>query len=168
MYFDTDVEVVKSFDAFLKYDAFFGFELNNLVNIGVGFGAIKHVTIIKLLMNQYKDINFILETGDLDLTPCPSRNFSVFQSLGFKKDNTSQCVDNVVVFPSEFFCPKNYFTSELNTTENTYSIHHFDASWYPKDWALIKKKRDKKNKRENRKKRIRSFVSKIYHSFKKD
>ena len=41
LYFDTDVEIVKSFDDLLKYDAFYGFENNENINTGEGFGAIK-------------------------------------------------------------------------------------------------------------------------------
>ena len=42
IYFDTDVEVVRSFDGLLKYEAFYGFENEEYVASGLGFGAIAH------------------------------------------------------------------------------------------------------------------------------
>lgn len=38
--------------------------------------------------------------------------------------------DTIAVFPNEFFSPKSYETGEINITENTYSVHHFAASWH--------------------------------------
>ena len=39
IYFDTDVEAVRSFDELLDNPAFFGFENDRFVNTGEGFGA---------------------------------------------------------------------------------------------------------------------------------
>ena len=39
IYFDTDVEVVRSFDDLLEYEAFYGFENDQYVASGLGFGA---------------------------------------------------------------------------------------------------------------------------------
>ena len=50
VYFDTDVEVIKSIDNFLKYEAFYGFENDQYVASGLGFGAEKgHITLAKML-----------------------------------------------------------------------------------------------------------------------
>ncbi|MCD7809089.1 MAG: glycosyl transferase, partial [Erysipelotrichaceae bacterium] len=43
IYLDTDVEVIKSLDGLLNNKAYFGFEDNEHVNTGVGFGAEKKV-----------------------------------------------------------------------------------------------------------------------------
>lgn len=42
IYFDTDVEAVRSFDELLDNPAFFGFENDRFVNTGEGFGAEPH------------------------------------------------------------------------------------------------------------------------------
>lgn len=44
IYFDTDVEIIRSFDPLLSWSAFFGFETDHLINTGIGFGAWKHIT----------------------------------------------------------------------------------------------------------------------------
>lgn len=32
-------------------------------------------------------------------------------------------------YPPEYFCPINYDTGEEKVTQNTYTIHHYAASW---------------------------------------
>ena len=39
----------------------------------------------------------------------------------------------ILEFSSEYFDPKDCETYVLNTTENTYSIHHYDATWKTKN-----------------------------------
>ena len=50
IYFDTDVEVVRNFDDLLDNSAFFGFETNEYVNTGLGFGAEKENEIVKQMI----------------------------------------------------------------------------------------------------------------------
>lgn len=133
IYLDVDVEVLKSFDELLNYDSFFGFENNDYVNTGVGFGASKKNPIIKDMLDCYKDINFVLDDKTFDLTTCPVRNTSVLKKHGLKKGNKNQILDdNSAIFASEYFCPKDYYTGNISVTDNTYSIHHFNASWHTK------------------------------------
>ena len=40
IYLDTDVELIKSLDSLLEYNAFFGFEDGKYVATGLGFGAV--------------------------------------------------------------------------------------------------------------------------------
>ena len=48
-------------------------------------------------------------------------------------NNTYQEIKNVLVlYPSEFFCPKNHLTGEIELTDNTVCIHHFNGSWITK------------------------------------
>jgi len=42
-------------------------------------------------------------------------------------------VAGVKVYPTEYFCPKNYRTGVLKITPNSYTIHHYDGSWFD-DW----------------------------------
>ena len=38
----------------------------------------------------------------------------------------------MVIYPTEYFCPKDYETQEIIITPNTYTIHHYTASWHSK------------------------------------
>lgn len=40
------------------------------------------------------------------------------------------------VFPVEYFCPVAYAGSTCDITPNTYSIHHYHASWKEKSRAM--------------------------------
>lgn len=130
IYLDTDVELVQSPNRFLNYPAFFGFEGTYSVATGLGFGAEKKSVILKELMNDYQDIPFILDSGEMDLTPCPVRNTEVFLTKGLNLDGTRQVlVDGTLILPAEYLCPLDNATRILHKTKNTISIHHFDASW---------------------------------------
>ena len=56
VYFDTDVELIKSIDDLLNDKSFFGFENNEYVNTGLGFGAEKGNEIVKLMLEEYNDL----------------------------------------------------------------------------------------------------------------
>ena len=46
-----------------------------------------------------------------------------------KKNNKYQKIYDMDVYPIEYFCPLKMGTNKITITDNTYSIHHFDASW---------------------------------------
>ncbi len=132
IYLDTDVEVQKNIDEFLKYDAFFGFENGELINTGSGFGAKTNHPIVKEIMDQYENISFIKEDGSFDLLACPARNTEVFLKHGLLKNDKFQVLhEKVAILPTEYFCPINSVTKEKNITSNTYTIHWFSGSWLP-------------------------------------
>jgi hypothetical protein len=56
-------------------------------------------------------------------------------------------VSGLFIYPIEYFCPLNYYTGEMNITENTRTIHHYMASWV---------------KKENRLQALRSRIKFIY------
>ena len=149
IYLDTDVELIKSLDPFLKYSAFFGMEDNNLVATGLGFGAEKGMPLLNRLMNDYLDVPFVMSDGTLDTTSCPERNTPVFQAMGFVPENRLQILqDDVAVFPTQFFCPLSYITGKKKVTSDTVSIHWYSASW-------LSEKQLKYNKRVRKNKRLR-------------
>lgn len=133
IYLDTDVEMIRSIDDLLLNDAFFGFEDTGegdfYVSCGLGFGSIKHNPLIKKLRDYYDDISFIDSNGSLNMLPAPRHNASIFSDFGVKMNNQLQLIHNNVFYPSEFLCPKIFKSGKLIITSNTYSIHHFTASW---------------------------------------
>ena len=44
-----------------------------------------------------------------------------------------QICQNIRFYPSCYFSPKDPITGKIIITDDTYSIHHFDASWLKKD-----------------------------------
>ncbi len=134
LYLDTDVEVIKSFDNLLNNKAFMGFEKGGEVASGLGFGAEKGNKAIKYLMDWYETHNFLDENGKPVLIACPVLNTNELQKIGLKRDGSYQILLNeLVIYPVDFFCPMDYENREMNITENTYSIHHYASSWMPEE-----------------------------------
>lgn len=140
IYMDTDVEIIKNIDDFLQYDGFSGFESTTKIPTGLMASA-RHNALIKEWLEEYNGLHFIKDDGTLDLTTNVIRITNICLKHGFIPNGKLQSVDSFEFFPTEYFCPKDLDTGEINLTENTYSIHHFDASWVDNGTALIKKNR---------------------------
>ena len=131
IYLDTDVEVIRSLDGLLNNKAYFGFETEQTVNTGHGFGSEKGSPILLDLMADYQSISFLAQDGTPDTLPCPERNTAVLRRHGLVPDGSEQVLDGYIhIYPGCFFSPKDYKTGEIHCTENTFTIHHFDSSWH--------------------------------------
>lgn len=138
IYLDTDVEVIKSFDDLLEYDAFFSFENAEKINTGQGFGAVKlHKTVTAM-----KELYLALqpsEDGSYPAIVCPSLNTQALFPLGLQQNGLRQSVAGAEIFPVECFNPYDDPTGRLNVTEQTYSIHWYSKSWLSKGTILRSK-----------------------------
>ncbi len=170
IYLDVDVEIVKSFDPLLNYKAFLGFESVGFVNMGHGFGAESGNPVIRALLNSYLKLQFVKSDGSFDLTPSPQLNTkTLVEECGLKPDGTYQELCDYTVFPIEYFCPKSFVDGVIRKTKNTYSIHHFEASWYSEEqkqqllsvWEYKQKKLKREQKIAFRKK-YGGFFRKIF------
>lgn len=131
VYLDTDVEVIRNLDTLLDNRAYFGFETESTVNTGLGFGAEKGSAILRDFMEEYLGIPFYSPDGKCDVTPCPERNTAVLLAHGLLADNREQLLDGYIhIYPKTYFCPKDYKSGETFITSDTFTIHHFDASWH--------------------------------------
>lgn len=139
VYFDTDVELIKGIDDLVKLDAFLGTEEDELINTGLGFGAKKNHPMIKELMEDYHCRIFNFTDKNLYELACPILTTQIFEKYGYVKNNLFQVIKGVAVFPKEFFAPMSSQTYELNITNNTYSIHHYTASWKPLKYNYLRK-----------------------------
>ena len=161
IYLDTDVEIVRSFDDLLDNRGFAGFEAPERIALGLGFGAEAGNPVIKKIMDSYLNLHFIDEKGDLILIPSPQLNTEVFVSLGMKKDGSMQEIDKFKLFPVDYFSPKSFDDGIIRRTQNTYSIHHYDASWFTDEQQKWKQGRWASAKRNERKKRVRNMIGHV-------
>ena len=129
IYLDTDVEIIKPIDDLLCEEGFMGFDEKGIVATGLGFGAGKGNKIVGEFLKDYDDIPFVQEDGSFDLTPCPDRNTDTLKRLGMDVSDTDQTFMNMRFLPREYLCPMDYYTGKKTITKNTYSIHHYSASW---------------------------------------
>ena len=73
IYLDLDVEIIKPFDDLLDNKAFFGFENNDYVASGLGFGGEKGSTAVKSMLDEYDQ----LLDGTKDVIGCPALNTEI-------------------------------------------------------------------------------------------
>ena len=129
IYFDTDVELIKPIDELIKCGGYMGFDDNRVVSTGLGFACEKRCELVGALLSDYKDIPFVLADGTYDLTPCPERNTKTLIKLGMDIGKQNQTFMGIKMLPEDYLCPIKYYTGKKKITKNTYSIHHFCASW---------------------------------------
>lgn len=141
VYMDTDVEVLKSIDEFLKYPAFSGFEVTEAIPTGI-MAAEKGSQWAKREMEYYKDVSFILPNGGFNMKPNVQIITEHAYKIGFVPNGKFQVLNNeIAIFPKDYFCPKSYIDGQIHLTENTYTIHHFAGSWHFEDPLLLKLKK---------------------------
>lgn len=158
IYLDTDVQMIKSFDSLLNNDAFAGFEAENYVNLGVGFGAEKAHPMIKEHLDLYNHISFFNEDGSLNKVPSPkiTTKWLVSKGLVLGK-NQIETVEGLKIYPKEYFAPKSFDTGAVKITKNTFSIHQYDASWFTEEEKL----QHKKNLRHHKIQKITKFPNRV-------
>lgn len=129
IYMDTDVEVLKPLDRFLNKPAFFGFEDENYVQTGI-MASEKGNKWVKDNLDYYVGKHFVKEDGNLDMTTNVEIIMHYMQTLGLKQNNTYQEFPGLIaIYPKDYFCPKSKSDDKIHLTSNTYTIHHFAASW---------------------------------------
>lgn len=142
VYFDVDVEVIKNIDILIKKGAFLGCETDGrrfsfighkkdkiAVAPGLIIYADKNNPIIKSILDSYDKESFILKDGSLNTKTIVTRTTEVLKEKGLKDKKGIQYLENMIIYPKEYFCPLDYYTGELKIKKNTYSIHHYSASW---------------------------------------
>lgn len=144
IYLDTDVELLKTLDNLRYNHAFCGLQFPGEVNLGLGFGAAKGNEIIKFLMHRYEVMNFKLSNGVEDEIVSPVCQTADLKKLGMKDGNQLQHIADLTVYPMEVLSPKNLVTGDLNITQYSYSVHHFDGSWLDREELEKKKIRETK------------------------
>lgn len=132
LYFDTDVELIRCPDEYLKYDAFFGFENDDFINTGHGFGSITNHPTITAMLQPYLQMQPD-ENGAFHPVGCPTLNTQALVSLGLRTNGQHQNIAGAEILPSEYMNPYDDPTGRMYLTNNTISIH-----WYSKS-ALSKR-----------------------------
>lgn len=125
LYFDVDVEVIRSFDSLLTHSAFFGFETDEFINTGVGFGTEAGHPVLLAMLAAYDP----LLDGAHGTIGCPILNTQALEAFGLVKNGQTQEVGGAVIYAADYFNPYDDILGKLCKTENTYSIHWFAKSW---------------------------------------
>ncbi|MGT2941084.1 glycosyltransferase family 32 protein [Streptococcus cristatus] len=134
IYLDTDVEVIKDLTPLIENGiGFIGFQNSLEVNSGLGFAAAPENQCVKSMLDVYENRKFVLEDGSYNKVPCPAANTVGLLSRGLKigitESKSVQNLEGLRVYPEEFFNPLNADTQQLKITKDSYTIHHYTASW---------------------------------------
>lgn len=164
-YMDTDVEVVKPLDPLRVYDAVSGYESQTHILTGT-MGACCDNEWIGMLLHDYDHRHFLRKDGTCDMTT----NVIVITDLTVKKYGLhlhgQKLVfgHNMVLLPFDYLCAKDLDTGEICKTSNTYTIHHFAASWLPEDernYSRLYQKYDADFRRNGMNPKLSHYASRI-------
>lgn len=142
-YFDTDVEVIRSIDELRNNESFWGFENNQYVASGLGFGAVSKNRVVEMMIQEY----MVLYSERKEPVNCPKLNTAALVKLGLKQNGQFQKLECATVYPKDYFNPMNSLTGQITISSNTYTIHRYTMS------ALSKRKK------------IRTRITRIFRRF---
>ena len=147
IFLDTDVLMVKPFDDLIEYPSFWGFAESKLIE-PVVIGAEKGNPIIRDIVKYYQSFTDVKEIQFVEI---PRVITPVFEKHGLnvQKFNIPQKLDNAIIFPSDFFCPMPFEKADTNdyysfATNNTYTIHLWNAAWFDDPFRFFWNNRWKK------------------------
>lgn len=135
IYFDTDVEVFKSFDDLLEHESLWGFEEKNYIATST-IGAQKGNKLIGEFLELYRDKCFIKNDGSFDDFTNVAMVTDMLKNKGIKLDGTYQSIEGATIYSQTYFSPYDYINCRKIITEDTYCMHHFYKSWLPTSTRL--------------------------------
>ena len=142
IYLDTDVELLRRIPNEVLKTGYFAKETETTIATGLGFACHPKCKLIKKMLDEYNDISFLKENGEFNLTTCLEHNQNALRKIGIEITKETDNIKGIPVFSSEFFCGYDIHNNHYMITNNTISVHHYNASWVsPKNKAILRVKR---------------------------
>lgn len=135
LYFDIDVEVIKSLDNIIERGPFMGIETSAswegkpMVAPGLGLGIEAGHPFYENMLRAYDHLEYRKADGSFDNTTIVSYTTRELYAHGMVASESLQEVDGIWIYPADFFCPMDSTTGITTITKRTVSIHHYDCSW---------------------------------------
>jgi mannosyltransferase OCH1-like enzyme len=147
IYFDTDVEVIRPLDDIIERGNFMGFETDPKsqlkedaseasVNPGLGMGVAPGLGLIKKMLDFYEGRHFEFIPGGIGQLTIVHIATEVLRKAGLKQQQGIQQVDDMWIYPAEYFCPINLKTGRIHVRPNTRTIHHYAGTWQDKHFSF--------------------------------
>lgn len=129
IYLDLDVELLRPWDELLSFPFFCGYENDNQVSFGLGFGAEKGNAIIRELIETYDNMLFPnVEAGE-KLIPCPVYQTDILKKHGLICNGKSKNYNKFLVLSEVYLNPVNNMIGIGRVHKESFSIHHYAGSW---------------------------------------
>lgn len=129
IYLDTDVELVNNLDDLLYQEGFAGFESNEYVNLGLGFGAAKGLSVMKEMLDAGENMEFYDKQGRLNMLTCPVWQTRLLKQKGLLTNGEYQIIEGLTILPEKVLSGKSFSTRRIRLAPYTKAIHHYDGSW---------------------------------------
>ncbi len=137
IYLDTDVELLKPLDDILAQGGFMGFEKNTnaqkgemlKIALGLGFAVPPRHPIIREIMDYYETRHYCNPDGSENQVTIVVITTDILKRWGLSQSDTPTTIEGITFYPWDYFCPMEFMGRKMEMTPNTYSIHHFSASW---------------------------------------
>lgn len=139
IYFDTDVEVLKRIDDSVIKSGYFAKEKDNEINTGLGFCVPPKNKFIKIMLDDYENISFCNGDNSYDLTPCTKRNTASIVNAGYSISSKCENLGEIKVYNRDYFCGYDIDNNHYIISDKTYTVHHYNASWQPKNQRVKRK-----------------------------
>lgn len=144
IYFDTDVEVIRPIDDIIYRGNFMGFETDASkdgsdaasVAPGLGLGVNPGLGIIKKMLDFYEGRHFEFIPGGIGQLTIVHITTEVLLKAGLKQQHGIQQVNDMWIYPAEYFCPINLKTGRIHVRPNTRTIHHYAGTWQDKHFSF--------------------------------
>lgn len=129
IYFDTDIEVLKSLDSYLSSNMILAFESTSVLMTGF-FATSPFNPIIDELLRDYKKRKFVNIDGSYNITPNTRYLTDCMRKYGLVVNGRAQKLENnVQVFEIDVFGGFDADNSMYDISESTILVHRCNASW---------------------------------------
>lgn len=135
IYLDTDVEILQDLTPIVEKGPYLGCE--NMINettsklqvaSGLGMACEKSNMLVKDMMELYAQRQFAMKENDSVVTVVSIISNMLYER-GLQSINEIQKVDSFFIYPAEYFAARTNTLVSIPRTKNSYSIHHYMASW---------------------------------------
>ena len=128
LYFDTDVELLKTIPEEYFRNSFIAVDCNGMVAPGSVIALPSNHWLAEVIVNSYKKDSFDEKNITAEST-INTRVNNYLKSKGFVEKDKFQKVDNLCIYPSVQFCGYDVNINEYNITSETIAVHHYAGSW---------------------------------------
>lgn len=138
IYLDTDVELLKNLDSLLENKCYVGVQQQDgVIATGLGFGAEKRNNAVLKMLDEYTDLTF--NKDEVNNIACPWLNTKAISELGNYSLEEITYLKDITIFPPTYFDPIAPGNTKNLLSDDTFSVHHYSASWTSKSNILKRK-----------------------------
>ena len=142
VYLDTDQELIKPLEPFLRHRVFMGFMDKTNISAGV-VGAVADHPVMSQMLQYYDSRPFLTAEGGQDIKPNTNWMTDILLEQGLKLDDSFQQIGDVAVYPQTYFCPTSCVSIADCSGPDTVALHHWAMTWRTKkakkDFARVKR-----------------------------